>query len=86
MIVEIITRFRNCFSKGPVMADPPKPMNATKRIIINVGCIVGLVGGMVAMNVMGQKGVLPGALFGGIGGGLGAALGFWVAALVVRDD
>lgn len=69
----------------PAMANETKPYNPTKRIIINVCCIVGLVLSLVAMNVAGLSGALPGALFGALGGGLGGLVGYLIAELAVRD-
>ena len=68
------------------MADAPKPVHPTKRIIINVCAVLGLIGGIVAMKVSGLTGALPGALFGGVGGGLGALVGMGIAAVVVKES
>jgi hypothetical protein len=67
------------------MADTQKPQHPTKRIIVNICAVVGLIGGIVAMNVCGLTGAIPGALFGGLGGGLGALIGAGIAAVVVRE-
>jgi hypothetical protein len=67
------------------MPDAPKPVNAKKRIIINIFIALGIIGGIIARRMLQFEGVLAGAAFGAGGGVVGALIGVAIASLLVRD-
>lgn len=68
------------------MTDTPKPINAQKRIIINVCIALGIAGGIVARRMLKFEGIAAGAAFGAGGGILGALVGIAIAAVLVRGE
>lgn len=67
------------------MPAPTPPINAKKRIIINVCIALGIAGGIIARRLLQVEGIAAGAAFGAGGGTLGALVGLAVAAVFVRN-
>jgi hypothetical protein len=71
---------------GENMPDPSPPINAKKRIIINICIALGIAGGIITRRLLQIEGIAAGAAFGAGGGVLGALVGLGVAAVLVRGE